>query len=783
MSTFLRKIIKKLEPKNKENFYGKLTKGLWISFISITLVLILFVFSVSINVFDLYGDFPSYEMLENPEDENNLASELYSADNILLGKYFRENRSQVDFDELSPTLVKALLATEDVRFEQHSGIDLIGVLRAIKGKLTFSFAGGGSTITQQLAENLFFGRNEEYQGHLHKIGGLGPYIDKFKEWIVAIKLERDYTKKEILSMYLNTVDFGSNSFGIKVASKTFFNKPPDSLNVQESAMLVGLLQAPSRYSPVYNYDNAIHRRNVVINQMAKYDFITEATSDSVRQMPIELEYNVEGHNEGLATYFRSVIRSFLLRWCDEHDYDLFADGLKIYTTIDSRMQKHAEAAVDKQMRILQERFDNHWEGRNPWIDEKGREIKDFIQTIAKRTDYYKRLVEDYGANSDSVDILMNKPRKMRVFSWQGEIDTVLSAIDSIKYYKHFLQTGFMAMNPNNGNIKAWVGGINHKYFKYDHVMQGKRQPGSTFKPVVYTAAIDNYFTPCYPVVDAPVTFSMPGQDPPTWTPENADGTYTGETLTLRQAMARSVNSATAFIMKKIGPETVVEYAKKLGIESELQPVPSLSLGGGGEISVYEMVGAYSTFVNEGVYTKPSFLAMIEDKNGNVWTFPSKTQEALSEETAFLMLYMLMGSSQEQGGTALGLASKLREGNEIGAKTGTTQNGSDGWFIGITKNLAAGAWVGGDDRSIRFRTWYDGQGARTAMPIWEDFMLRVYEDEELDYEKGPFKRPDRPLNVTLDCDKFNQAALTQNEVDTTYQEPEEVVDEVKVEDIY
>lgn len=780
MSRFSTKTTSKLKLKKKERFFSTVVKTMWIMFIGGLAAFILFIYSVSVNLMDLYGEFPSYEMLENPQNENNLASELYSADGKLLGKYFRENRSQIDFEELSPNLVNALVATEDVRFSKHSGIDLKGIVRAAVGKLTFNFAGGGSTLTQQLAENIFFNRSESYKGKLHRIG-LGKYVDKFKEWIVAIQLERDYTKKEILAMYLNTVDFGSNSFGIKVASSTFFNKTPDQLNVQESAMLVGLLQAPSRYSPIYNYDNAIVRRNVVINQMSKYGFVSDVQADTLKKMPIELQYSVDSHNEGQATYFRSVIRNFLLDWCKERGIDLFASGLKIYTTIDSRMQQYAEEAMENHMRTLQKRFDDSWAGRNPWIDDDGVEIKDFVEKLAVRTPYYQELVKEYGKNSDSVKIMMNKPRKMRVFSWNGEIDTVLSAMDSIRYFKKFLQSGFMAMDPYSGDIKAWVGGINHKYFKYDHVMQGKRQPGSTFKPVVYTAAIDNYFSPCYPVVDAPVTFNMPGQDPPTWTPSNSDGIYTGETLTLRQAMARSVNSATAFVMKRLGPETVVEYARKLGIKSPLQAVPSLCLGGGGEVSVYEMVGAYATFVNQGVHTEPRYITKIVDKNGNVWTFPPKTHEALSEETAFLMLHMLMGATQETGGTALGISREFRMDNEIGAKTGTTQNASDGWFIGVTKDLAAGAWTGGDERSIRFRNWYEGQGARTAMPIWNEFMTKVYADESIGLTKGPFQRPERGLSVVLDCNKYKTNAPLAEEDTTLVEKP--VYEGIKVEDIF
>jgi len=769
MSSFLTKITSKIKP----GFLSGLVKFLWIGFITGILVFILFVYSVSVNLFNLYGALPSYAMLENPENENNLASELYASDGYLLGKYWRENRSQVDYDHLSPNLINALIATEDIRFDEHSGLDLRGLARVlVKSLLLGQDAGGGSTLSQQLAKNLFKTRSQESEGTLSNVPLLGMLIIKTKEWIVAVQLEKNYTKKEILSMYLNTSEFGSNAYGIKVAAETFFNKAPDSLDVQEAAVLVGLLKAPTRYSPVYNEENSLRRRNTVLAQMSKYDYLPETYKDSIQSLPLELEYNVESHNQGLATYFRTVVQNWLLDWTKENGYDLFADGLKIYTTLDSRMQEYAESAVKDHMKTLQAKFFNHWEGEgNPWIDEKGKEMPNFIEEQAKRTSRYRALVQRFGKNSDSVDIIMNRPYKMKVFSWNGEIDTLLSPIDSIKYYKHFLHAGFMAMDPQSGNIKAWVGGINHKYFKYDHVMQGKRQPGSTFKPIVYTAAIDNFYSPCYPVVDAPVTFHMPGQDPPTWTPNNADGKYSGETLTIRQAMARSVNSATAFVMKKIGPETVVNYARKLGISSHLEAVPSLCLGSGGEVSIYEMLGAYSTFVNLGTYIKPRFITRIEDRYGNIlFQFPPFNRQVLSEQTAFLMLHMLMGATQEQGGTAMGLSHSLRDENEIGAKTGTTQNYSDGWFMGVTKNLVAGAWVGGDDRSIHFRTLALGQGARTAMPIWEEFFLKVYEDEELGIEKGPFQRPDGSLSLEIDCEKYNNPARFVNQDTSENAEP-------------
>lgn len=762
----------KTKPKPKGNSIStKIIKAIWIAFAAIVVFLPIFIFSVSINLFNLYGELPSLKSLENPKEE--LSSELYSADNKLLGKYFRENRSPVSYEELSPNLVNALIAVEDYRFEEHSGIDLRGLSRAIVFYLLpGSYAGGGSTLSQQLAKNLYETRSDRYEGGLHKIPGVGKFIDKVKEWIVAVQLERSYTKKEILQMYLNTVPYGSNAHGIKVAAQTYFNTSPDSLNLQEAALLAGMVQAPSRHNPNYNLEGAMHRRNVVLAQMLKYDIINQETFDSVKVLPIKLDYSVANHNTGLAPYFRGVVGNYLRKWSSEHGYDLYEGGLKIYTTIDSRLQKYAEEAVSEHMAEIQKKFFDHWEGRNPWRDEQGREIKNFLENAAKRTSRYKRLVDIYGKDSDSVNILMNKKVKMKVFSWKGEIDTVMSPMDSIKYYKHFLQAGFMAMDPHSGDIKAWVGGINHKYFQYDHVMQGKRQPGSTFKPVLYAAAIDNGYSPCYEVFDTPVTFEASG-DQPAYNPQNAEGEYSGQRMTIREGMARSLNSIAAFMIKKIGPSTVVDYARRLGIKSHLEPVPALALGTS-DVSIYELVGAYSTFVNEGVYTEPSFITRIEDKNGNVLQeFPPRTREVLSEETAYLMLHMLQGTTSYFGekryGTAVGLSrwGILGEGNEVGAKTGTTSNYSDGWFVGVTKDLVAGVWVGGDARSIHFRTLALGQGGRMAMPVYGLFMQKVYADEDLGITKGPFKRPDHGLSIEIDCERYqNQYAV---EADSLEQE--------------
>ena len=728
---------------------------IWVGFAAAVVMSFLYVFAVKGDWFGLFGGMPSVKALENPENE--LASELYSADQVLLGKYYRpnSNRTPAQFQDLSPNLVEALKATEDIRFDDHSGIDPKAIMRAVAGVITFNRSGGGSTLTQQLAKNLFNTRQEDYDGSLLKRinnEDIKTIIQKSKEWIIAVELEKNFTKEEIMAMYLNTVDFGGNTFGINVASKTFFNTTPDSLSIQEAAVLVGLVQAPSFYNPVRNPDNSKKRRDVVLTQMEKYDYISEQMLDSLVALPIEVDYEVQNQNVGLATYFRTVTGNFLRDWAKDNGHDLYGDGLRIYTTIDSRLQEYAEQAVTEQMAALQARFMEHLEGREPWIDEDKKVIPNFLNDRIKSTSLYQELQQKYEDYPDSVDIALNLKKPMKIFSWEGEIDTVMSSMDSLRYYKHFLQSGFMAMDPNTGHIKAWVGGINHKYFKFDHVKYGKRQPGSTFKPIVYATAIENGYSPCYTLMDAKVTFDIPGDKK--WTPENAMGKYTGQQMTIRKAMANSVNSITAKMMEKVGPSEVVKMAKRLGIESDLQAVPALCLGVN-DVSLFELVGAYSTFVNKGTHIAPFFVTRIEDKNGNILQeFPPKTFEAINEETAYIMLHMLKGAMEEEGGAALGLSWEVRDGNEIGAKTGTTQNASDGWFVGITKDLAAGAWVGGDDRSIHFRDWPSGQGSRTARPIWNSFMEKVYQDPETGITKGTFPRPVRRLSVEIDCDQYD-----------------------------
>uniref|UniRef100_UPI004048BE79 penicillin-binding protein 1A n=1 Tax=Algoriphagus sp. TaxID=1872435 RepID=UPI004048BE79 len=748
----------KSNPITQTNWASKVIHYLWIAFIGGLVFFVLFVWMVSINFLGFFGALPDFKALENPDSE--LASEMYAADGVLLGTFARENRSPVTYEELSPNLVQALIATEDERFEAHSGIDLQAMLRVfVKSILLGQDAGGGSTLSQQTAKNLFKTRTDAGAGFLSSIPGVRILIIKTKEWIVATQLERAYTKNEILTLYLNTSEFGSNAFGIKTAAKTFFNKTPAELSIQESAVLVGLFKAPTYYSPVFNPENSLRRRNTVLYQMVKNEVLEEAAYDSISKIPIVLDYRVQNQNQGLATYFREIVKADLIKWTKENlksdgsAYDLFGDGLKIYVTIDSRMQRYAEEAMQEHMASLQQAFYKEMGKRDPWIDENWQVIPGFIETAVKRTERYRILKDRYGNQPDSIQLKLNEKKKMKVFSWKGEQDTLMSTMDSLAYYKKFLQAGFLSMDPHTGHIKAWVGGMDHKYFKFDHVKQGKRQPGSTFKPFVYAAAIENGYSPCYSVVDQPVEVYIPDQ--PAWSPSNADGKFSYEKMTIRKAMAQSVNSVTAYMMKKLSPKLVIETARRLGITSELEEVPSLALGVN-DVSIYEMVGAFGTFVNKGEHTTPYYIDRIEDKNGNVLQqFTPKKRPAMSEEHAYLMTYMLRGGFEEESGTSQGVPWTLREGNELGGKTGTTQNASDGWYMGISKDLVSGTWVGGDDRAIHFRSWIAGQGSRTARPIWVNYMAKVYADPSLGYTKGPFPRPERPLSIEIDCDKYEQ----------------------------
>ncbi len=763
---------------DKNSPYYKPIVRIWRIAGKTVLYALVYLFVIETNIFWLTGQMPSVDDLQNPKLSQ--ASEIYSADGVLLGKYFAENRTPIrDYKLISPYLVKALVATEDARFYEHTGIDFQAWAGVAVGLVKGGDRGGGSTISQQLAKNLFKTRTRKSftkTGLLGYIPGLSKLIYKTKEWVTAIKLERFYTKDEIILWYLNTVDYGNNAYGIKVAAKTYFNTSPDSLNIQEAAILVGLQKATTTYNPK-RYDGkplaenkAWKRRNVVLSQMVKAGYLKQAEYDSLAPLPIVLHENEESPYDGTGNYFKVAVAKFIQEWAkkEELEIDLYRDGLKIMTTIDSRLQLHAEEAVEEGMRSTQKSFDNHWTGQNPWVDETGKEIPGFIDSVAKRTEYYKALVRRYPNNPDSVWYQMKHvKRKMWVYSRNtiGEEEQTMSAIDSINYYKRFLQAGMMTLDPYTGHIKAWVGGLDFKYFKYDHVKQSKRQAGSTFKPFVYTAAIDGprNLSPCFTVEDSPYSLEIEENgEKKIWSPHNADGTFSYSLMPLKRALAKSVNTVTARLTNEIvGPDTVAYYAKKMGIKSPLKAVASIGLGSI-DVSLYEMIGAYSAFVNEGIHVEPMIISEIKDQNGKILVnFEPQAERVIKKESAQLLRYMLEGVIHE-GGTASSLlwgdgAILLPEGNNryahnFAGKTGTTSNHSDGWFIGMTQNLISGVWVGGDDRSIHFRSGALGEGSKTAMPIYKRFMIKVVKDPLLAmYKPTPFDKLDkRVVKKDFDC---------------------------------
>ncbi|MCX6230342.1 MAG: transglycosylase domain-containing protein [Bacteroidetes bacterium] len=699
------------------------------------------------------GFMPSFEELENPK--SNLASEIITADQQVLGKYYIENRSNCHYSDLSPALINALIATEDARFEEHSGVDMRSVLRVL-GKTIIGrqrSSGGGSTITQQLAKNLFPRNKNQFK--------LFMIFTKFKEWIVAAKLERNYTKEEIIAMYFNTVDFGSNSFGIKTAARTYFNKSPDSLKTEEAALMVGILKAPSYYSPIRNPENAMKRREVVLNQMRKYKFITQEQYDSLRVLKLDMSrYTIQDHSAGYGTYFREYLRQYLNEWCTRHkkadgtNYNLYKDGLKIYTTINYKMQKYAEEAVAEHLgKDLQPAFYKHWKGMKnaPFSQLTPEEIEANYTSAMKNSDRYRHLKEA-GASDEEIKKEFNTKVAMRLFTWQGERDTVMTPWDSLKYYKWFLHTGLMSMEPQTGYVRAYVGGINYKYFQFDNVKVNRRQVGSTFKPFVYTLAMqEGEFSPCTEIPNLPVTFDMGNGE--TWTPQNADDKREGEMVTLKWALANSINNISAYLMKRFSPAAVINMARKMGVSSPIDAVPAICLGTP-DLSVYEMTGAMSTYANKGVFVEPIFITRIEDKNGNVLeNFIPKQQEAMSDVTAYLMIELMKGVVES--GTGARLRYKFGLDAPIAGKTGTTQNNSDGWFMGVTPSLTTGVWVGGEVRSIHFRSITLGQGANMALPIWALYMKKVWDDKSLKIPKSSFEKPAVDLSERTDCQKFKQ----------------------------
>ena len=709
---------------------------------------LIYVFCIETNFLWLCGRMPSIEQLTNPKVSQS--STIFTADGIEIGKYFAENRKTIDSSAMSPWLFKALIATEDKRFFQHSGIDLQSMAGVAVGILTGGGErGGGSTVSQQLAKNLYNTRKSEMKGLLYYIPLVKTLVYKTKEWLTAIRLERNFTKGEILTMYLNTVDYGNNAYGIRTAAQTYFSKEPKDLAVEEAAVLVGLQKGTTLYNPIRNPKNALKRRNTVLQLMANNGDLKQTEADKLCKSEIKLDINIEDSYDGQGSYFKVALAKFVENWAKKNDIDidLYRDGLKIYTAIDSRMQTHAENAVSSHMKRLQKIFDQEWKGRNPWTYESGEEIPGFLDTVAKRLPIYKRLVKRFKNQPDSVRYYMYEKKKMvKVFTWEGEKQMLMSPVDSINHYKRFLQTGMMAMDPYTGFIKAWVGGINYDYFKYDHVRQGRRQPGSTFKPILYTAAIDGPLdlSPCDRRTDEPFKKEWKENGvTKSWEPKNADGNFSYSNMTLRKAIARSVNSVAAQLSDEVKPKVIIDYARKLGITAPLEPVLSLGIGTS-DVSLYEMVAAYGVFVNQGTYTDPMLVFRIEDAKGKVlFEFETKKREAIRPESAFLMQYMLRGGVEEAGGTSRGLfeycSALFANGGQAAGKTGTTSNYSDAWYMGFTKDLVCGVWVGGDDRSIHFRTRM-GEGSRSAMPIFGKFMQSVYTDPKLGLSPGAFPKP-------------------------------------------
>lgn len=730
---------------SKDSKYIKLT---WVIVWSPFLIVFLLVSLIS---FEVFFDLPSVEELQNPK--SNLATVIYSSDKKILGKYYAENRVNVKYYELDKDLVNALVATEDARFTEHSGIDLRALFRSASGVVTGNTSkGGGSTLTQQLAKMMF---------PRQKLSKPKMVLQKLKEWVIAARLERNYTKDEILAMYLNKFDFLHLAVGVKSASQIYFNRSQDSLEVQQAAMLVGMAKNPALFDPIRRPDTTLHRRNVVMNQMVKYGYLSQVKYDSLKKLPLGLVYRPEDHNDGLAPYFREYLREYFLKtWCANHinpetnkPYNIYKDGLRIYTTLDSRMQRYAEEAVNEHMTDLQKQFTKECKTKRnapfAWNVTKD-QIENIMMSSMRRSDRY-RLLKNSGLSKEQILAEFKKPVQMTVYSLRGDIDTSMTPWDSIRYYKSFLHTGFMALEPSTGYVKAWVGGVNHKHFKFDHVKVGRRQVGSTFKPFVYALAIQEGYSPCYQVANVRTCIEIPGQ--PAWCPDNSDGNKgTGKMVTLRYALAGSINYVTAWVMKQFGPDAVINLVRRLGITSPIDAVPSIALGTP-DISVFEMVAANATFANKGTYIQPTFITRIEDKNGKVLEeFIPTTDEVFSEERAYAMIQLMRGVVDR--GTGARLRSRYKLFNEIAGKTGTTQYNADGWFIGLTPDLAAGCWTGGEDRSIHFNSTNEGQGASMALPIWGKFFQKVYADQSLKVSKSGFVKPANMGDIELDCSAYD-----------------------------
>jgi len=753
---------KKKRSTNKHNQH-KCIRWIWGLFISILVGIVLLFGGAALGI---YGPMPDLQQLENPR--TNLATQILSSDGIILGKYyFDDNRTPIAFDEIPKNMVEALIATEDERFYEHSGIDWRGTLRAF---VFLGRRGGASTISQQLARQIFVG--------VRSRNVLKTILQKAQEWIIAVQLEQRYTKKEIVSMYLNKYDFGYQADGIRSAAKIFFNKAPQELTIEESATLVGMLKNSSLYNPIRRPERVQERRNIVFQQMFRNKLISAQEKDSLSRLPLEIRFTPESHREGLATYFRAYLKEFMDDWIaqnpkpDGSKHNLYRDGLRIYTTLDSRMQQLAEEAVSNHMKNLQKEFFRQNTKREnstaPFLDLREGEIDTLLERTAYRSERWRKM-KLAGAADETILASFKKKVPMRVFSWKGEIDTVMSPMDSIRYYKHFLRASLMSMEPQTGHVKAWVGGFNYKHFQYDQVKQGRRQIGSTFKPFLYATAIDQLkLSPCDSLPDALYCIEpMKHGNTDAWCPKNSGDKY-GQTRTLKNALANSVNTVSARIMDLVGPQPVINLARKMGITSYLPAVPSIALGTP-DISLFEMVGAYSTFANQGIYVKPIMITRIEDKNGRaLYEVQPETKDVLSQEAAYVTVNLMQGVTVAGSGARLRHAGLEKSNyiyknvvtgypyifeNPIAGKTGTTQNQSDGWFMGMVPNLATGVWVGGEDRSIHFKDIAYGQGATMALPIWGNYMRSLYENPEFEISKEDFLAPEN-LSIPIDCEEIS-----------------------------
>lgn len=742
----------------------------------------LYLGAVDINFLWLFGKSPGFSAIK--EAVTSEASEIYSDDGVLIGKYFNENRTPVEYEDVNPAFWKALIDTEDERFYKHHGIDYTGLVGAVKDAVLHHDARGASTITQQLAKNMFRMRTNYSTGLLGKLPGVRMLIVKSKEWIIATKLEMTHSKKEILTMYANTVDFGSNAFGIKTAAKTYFNCSPKELTAEQAAVLVGMLKATTYYNPIANPKNSLRRRNIVLSNMVRHGDLTRAEYDSISQIDIELKYSVESNYDGTALYFREAVADELRKWCNDNDYDLYTSGLKIYTTIDSRMQKYAEEAAIKQMKQVQRNFNNHWGNQEPWQDERHNVIPGFIEGIAKRQPVYKNLLARFPNNPDSIEYYLNRPHKVKLFDYeQGTIEREMSTMDSIRYMVHFMHCSFVAMEPQTGAVKAWVGDIDFKSWKYDKVT-AMRQPGSTFKLFVYTEAMNQGLTPCDKRRDE--YFSMKVFDKAqnkevTWAPTNANGYFTGDSIPLKAAFARSINSVAVRLGQEMGITRIAETAHKMGIESPLDETPALALGSS-DINLLELANAYSTVANDGKYVKRVLVTRIVDRNGKeVYKAPLNEEQVIPYKSAFLMQQMLMGGTREPGGTSMslnGYVGNFRD-TDWGGKTGTSNNHSDAWFMGVSPKLVVGAWVGGEYRCIHFRTGALGQGSRTALPICGYFLQSVLGDPAFAKYRTKFGKPkdDDITSAMYNCQSYYMREKNDStDTDSIHVEEDIVLDE-------